>query len=691
MNMKECPNDYTLERWLAIFLGLLFLLPLFAESQEPAKGSPFAPLVRLDDVGTGALLVESPTPGAWLAATTVSTSVDYRVAGVVARGSVTQRFTNPADRCVDALYVFPLPESAAVDRYRLRIGSRTIEGEIRERGEARRIFEEARAEGRRASIVEQHRPNLFSVSISNLGAGESVDVELEFQQTVRWADGRFELRLPLVAPSRYTPSGSDDATLPDPRVERSGDRNPVSIRVELLAGLAVSDLGSESHEVTVTQLGPDGSAGASGDRFDVRLAAGTVPADRDFVLAWRPRLGSEPSAIRYLERDGNESYSLLMLFPPETPAAVTPLPREAIFIIDTSGSMEGASLRQARLALERAVTSLRPGDLFDVIEFNSSTSRLFGELRPADETHVEEAVDWIRALRSTGGTEMLPALREALETPELNPSAVRQVVFVTDGQVSNEDELFEYVARNVGSARLFTVGIGSAPNGHLMSSLARAGRGVYTFIGDTGEVEEAMTLLFRKLDAPVLRDLTLAIDDPRAEYWPDALPDLYQGEPLVIAVRSLSPAPRIQIAGHGAEESWLATPPVSEAPERSGIAKLWARRKIAALSDRIALGGDEAEIRPRIVELGLRYGLVSRYTSFVAVDRQSTGLGGGGCLPETLPVNSPAGGGASHDGVLPQTATPKSLIGVLGLFLLLGATLVAISPPRSRQVRGQKS
>jgi Ca-activated chloride channel family protein len=380
-----------------------------------------------------------------------------------------------------------------------------------------------------------------------------------------------------------------------------------------------------------------------------------------------------------------------MVLPPAESVATANLPREAIFIIDTSGSMEGASLRQARLALERAVTSLRPGDLFDVIEFDSSTSRLFGRLQPVNEENVEDAVDWIRALRSNGGTEMLPALREALETEQLNPTAVRQVVFVTDGQVSNEDELFEYVGRNVGSARLFTVGIGSAPNGHLMSSLARAGRGVYTFIGDTAEVETRMNLLFRKLDAPVLSDLTLAIDDPRAEYWPDSLPDLYAGEPLVVAVRSQSPTPRIQIAGRGAAESWLESPPVADAPERSGIAKLWARRKIEALSDRIALGGDEAEIRPQIVELGLKHGLVTRFTSFVAVDRLSPALGGSGCLPATIPVNSPAGSAANPDGVLPQTATPKSLLGVVGLFLLLGATLVLISPTRSTRVRSRRS
>lgn len=685
MDMKQLGSDYTLERWLAIIFSLLFLLPWIAEGQElPVPGTDDAALVTLDGVGSGSLLIESGVPGAWLEATAVRTEIAYRVTGVIARGSVRQTFRNPANECVDALYVFPLPESAAVDRYRLRAGIRTVEGEIKEKAEARRIFEEARAEGRRASLAEQHRPNLFSVSLSNLGAGETIEVELEFQQTVRWADGSFELRLPLVAPTRYSPAAaSERATgVPDPPVDARGRRNPVSISVDLLAGLPVSEIGSDSHEVTITEVGPagDDARGSGGDRFEIRLASDTVPADRDFVLSWRPRLGGEPQSVRYTERLGDESYSLLMLFPPSGGVTGAILPREAIFVVDTSGSMEGESLRQARLALEHALRSLRPGDLFDVIEFNSSASRLFGALQPADEANVARAVDWVRALRSTGGTEMLPALREALETESINPSAVRQVVFVTDGQVSNEDELYEYVGRSLGATRLFTVGIGSAPNGHLMSSLARAGRGVYTFIGDTALVGERMTELFRKLDAPVLNDLVLAIDDPLAEYWPSTLPDLYAGEPLVVAVRSQRSSPRIQIAGRGAAESWLATPTAVEAPERSGIAKLWARRKIETLSDRIALGADEAEIRPQIVELGLGHGLVTRYTSFVAVDRLSPAIGGAGCIPETIPVNLAHGSAARLDGSLPQTSTPKSVLAVLGLFLLLGAALVVISP-----------
>ncbi|MGK2859540.1 MAG: marine proteobacterial sortase target protein [Thermoanaerobaculia bacterium] len=696
MDMKQIGSDYTLERWLAILFSLLFLLPWIAEAQElPSPAAGDAALVRLDDVGTGSLLVESSVPGAWIEATTVQTEVAYRVTGIVARASVRQTFRNPASECVDALYVFPLPESAAVDRYRLRVGIRTVEGEIREKAEARRIFEQARAEGRRASLVEQHRPNLFSVSLSNLGAGETIEVELEFQQTVRWADGQFELRLPLVAPSRYVSPASSPTSVvvPDPPVDIRARRNPVSITVELLPGLPVRELGSESHEVTITQLGSTRAAAevSEGDRYEIRLTAGSTPADRDFVLGWRPRLGSEPRSVRYTERAGEESYSLLMLFPPSVDVASATLPREAIFVVDTSGSMEGTSIQQARLALERALRSLRPGDLFEVIEFNSSASRLFGALEPADDENIARAVEWVRSLRSRGGTEMLPALREALETEEVNPTAVRQVVFVTDGQVSNEDELLEYVHRSIGSTRLFTVGIGSAPNGHLMASLARAGRGVYTFIGDTAQVEERMTLLFRKLDAPVLTDLVLAIDDPRSEYWPSTLPDLYAGEPLVLAVRSRSASPRIQLAGRGAEESWLATPASTEAPERSGVAKLWARRKIEALSDRIALGGDEAEIRPQIVELGLAHGLVTRFTSFVAVDKLSPAIGGAGCLPEAIPVNAPHGSAMRPDGSLPQTATPRSLFGVVGLFLLLGAALVVITPESRSKVRDQRS
>ncbi len=673
--MKQLTSEYRLERWIAAFIALLFLLPWIAKAQETAPGAAADDsLVRIQDVGQGSLLLRTSLPGSFVEAPIVRTDVSYRITGVVARATVHQSFRNPAATCVDATYVFPLPENAAVDGYRMTVGDRVIVGEIREKGEARAIYEQARADGRRASLVEQQRPNLFSVSISNLGAGETIDIELDLQQTIRWSDGTFSLRFPLVAAPRYSPANATGASapVPTPPIDLRGRRNPVSISIDLESGLPLREFASSSHTIDTTLLGPG--------HYSIRLTESTAPSDRDFVLTWRPALGSEPRAVRYTEQFQGETYTLMMVFPPSDQPGYVRLPRETIFIIDTSGSMEGASIEQARLALVKALHQLTAQDRFDVIEFNSDMARLFGHLEDASAGNVDRAVRWVEALRSRGGTEMLPALQAALGTETANPSAIRQVIFITDGQVGNESELFAYISQNLGASRIFTVGIGSAPNTHLMNSIARAGRGTFTFVGSPGEVEEKMGLLFRKLDSPVLSDLRLSGEGGSTEVWPERIPDLYLGEPLVVTARSKAPLPALALSGRIDARSWNPSPAEVSSSEQRGIAQLWARQKIESLVDSVVLGGDETQIRPIVLDLALRHHLVSRYTSLVAVDLTPAGSHSQ-CESRTIPVNSPDG--RTHaEGDLPQTATPKSLLTLIGVSFLAASALLFVAQRR---------
>jgi Ca-activated chloride channel family protein len=412
----------------------------------------------------------------------------------------------------------------------------------------------------------------------------------------------------------------------------------------------------------------------------VQLAREQVEMDRDFELTWRVA-GAAPQAAMFVQRSGHTEYALLMVVPPQ-PGAVERseyqrLPRETILIVDTSGSMQGASMQQAKLALEQALDTLRPADRFNVVEFNSITRPLFADALPATPANLAEAKAWVRKLQARGGTEMAPALEFALTGRE-TPGYLRQVVFMTDGAVSNEDELFRLITRRLGSSRLFTVGIGSAPNGHFMARAAQFGRGSFTSIGDLKEVGEKMTSLFAKIEAPVLRDVTIRWPDGSAvETFPARVPDLYVGEPVLVAAAAKAPLSTVVVSGVRGNQPWsVALTPAVEA-DAAGVGALWARSKIASLMDEATRGADPALIRPEVVKVALEHHLVSAFTSLVAVDVTPTGPVGGtksAYVKTSLPDGQ----------VLPQTGTAATLLFLMGLLSLLAGAAIALIGRRAR-------
>lgn len=651
-----------------------FILLLLLVSSGYAQDDVRERLIRVDDVGGGSLLIETRHPGVYVEAVTVGTDVAIGVTGMLARARVVQQFVNTLDSCVDAKYVFPLPAGAAVDAYRMRVGGRTIEGEVREREEAKRVFEEARAEGRAASIVERARPNVFSLSLANVGAKETIEVEIEYQATVPFADGVFELRFPTVVAPRYEPASVSDATerepaataagpMPDIRYDPGRRGNPLRLSVDLDPGVPLDSIDSPSHAVDEVHL--------SGTRHMVSLVDQEQPADRDFVLRWTPLLGREPRAARFSETTADGIHGeMLFILPPDTGLGGV-IPKEVVFIIDTSGSMEGPSIAQAKAALHDAVERLRPVDSFEIIEFNSVTRRMFGAHEVVDDRTRAHALGWIDRLRADGGTEMEPALATALDIPILNLSAVRQVVFITDGQVGNEAGLFRFVSSRLGAGRLFVVGIGSAPNENLMRLVAKAGRGTCTFVGRESEVQSKMDALFRKLESPVLTGITIETDEG-VVVQPSPVPDLYAGEPLVVTLRSDRAAPRIRVTARGGS-LWNDDLSRSVSRETSGISRLVAQREVESLEESVILGAAEEEVKTKVIELALANRLVTKYTAFVAVDRSGP-VEGEVCESVPVEVNLPAGWGGIEGGSLPQGGTASRWLLLQGI-ALLGASL----------------
>lgn len=605
----------------------------------------------------------------------VSTDVTIRVAGPVARARVVQTFSNPASDWYEGVYVFPLPENGAVDRLRLRVGGRVIEGEIKERAAARAAYGEARAAGQRAALLDQERPNIFTTQVANIGPGEAVVVELEYQHVLRYDGGRFSLRFPMVVGPRYVPAGPmlvADAARITPPVLRPGSEgnrtNPVTLRVELDAGVPLAAVESSYHRVNIAQPSPE--------RREVVLAEGAVPANRDFELAWAPRAQATPQAAWFTEEKDGRHYGLLMVLPPAA-AATARLAREVVFVIDTSGSMGGASIRQAREALLLALERLGPQDRFEVIEFNSTAQALFGEARDARRENVRRALRWVASLEARGGTEMAAALRLALNGRQ-EEERVRQVVFLTDGAVGNEAALFALLRERLGGSRLFTVGIGSAPNSHFMTRAAQLGRGTFTYIGRIEEVGARMGELFAKLEAPVLKGLEVRWPDgAQVEAWPAKMPDLYAGEPLVMAVALDKLHGDVRLSGERDARRWEAQVPLARHVQAQGVGGVWAREKVSALMASLRDGAAEAEVRARVIEVATAHRLVTRYTSFVAVDRTPARPRDESMKIAAVPTLLPEGWEYGKVfGELPQGSTGSRFALVLGLLaLLLGSAL----------------
>ncbi len=637
------------------------------------------------DVRSGTLLLK--TQAGLVTATRTNTDVTMAISGLVARVSVRQEFENESGDWTEGVYVFPLPDEAAVDRMRLFVGEHFIEGEIREKEQARKDYEQARSEGRKASLVEQERPNLFTTSVANIAPGERVVVEIEYLEDLRYDGGTFAIRFPMALTPRYIPGSpvpdresggwspdttgvSDASRITPPHVAASQDHR-ISLEARIDAGMPLQTVASRYHPVDVSE---------DSGRYTVSLTHDAVPLDHDFELVWRAVPSAVPRAMLFRETIGGQPHYLLMVVPPDAANDVpVPMPRELIFVVDTSGSMHGASLAQAKEALGRALDGLAAGDRFNIIEFNTNTRALYHRSVPADATNIGHARRFVERLEANGGTEMRPALQLALDAASLQ-GWLRQVVFITDGSVGNEEELYSMIESRLGSARLFTVGIGSAPNSWFMRKAAELGRGTFVVISALYEVGEQMERLFDKLAKPQVTGIS--IDWPGGavtESYPDVVPDLYVGEPVTVRMRAsaaFQAGSSMRVSGNSVAGAWTRELALDSDTDHPGIAALWARAKISALHDEERRGGNAEALRKAIVDTAVGHHLVSKYTSLIAVARTPVRPAGAALAREQVPSLLPYGQNMNAIFGFPATATDAAVLQRRGLLTLLAALLL---------------
>jgi len=606
----------------------------------------------------------------------IDTGIQIDITGLVARVEVTQQFTNRGGGWAEGIYRFPLPQGAAVDRMLVKVENRILEGEIQEKETARRTYQKAKDAGQTATIVEQQRRNQFETRVANIGPGETIDITISYLQNVSYSDFSYHLRLPMTFTPRWEPAQQPDnsnagllQTAPWLQQATSTNGHSLKLQANLVSAVEFATIESRYHDVDIRQVT---------NGYRIELLNPHEVTDRDFELSWTPSLQSQPSAALTTFNDGESVYAQLMLAPPLADA-IAPQPREVILIIDTSGSMEGDSLAQAKTALSHALKSLGPDDYFNLLQFNSVTEQLFDQSVPVTQTSLYMAHNFITSLNANGGTDMAPALKSALAMPAI-PQLMRQVVFITDGAVGNETRLLEMVAQDLDRSRMFTVAIGHAPNSWFMRKAAEIGRGSYVHIGKPDEVEEQMSALWGRIQLPALTDICVDWGDS-AEYYPEIIPDLYAGEPLWLLARLPSEPTMIGLCGSFNDLDWNMNvnswDAAASGPAGDNLAKLWARKKIEALEDGLMFGADPELTQLEITGVALDYGLLTRHTSLVAVDKTPRRGSGDSLAQSNVPGLLPAGSSTQVAGY-PSTASGWLTQSLLSLFVLLLATSMLV-------------
>lgn len=611
------------------------------------------------------------------------TKVDVKLLGPIADVTVLQHYRNEGTRPIEARYVFPGSTGAAVGAMTVRIGDRVIAASIREKQAARIEFDAAKKEGRTAALLEQHRPNVFGMNVANILPGDDVRVELRYTELIVPRDGRYEFVFPTVVGPRYNSPQGDarrETWVAHPTL-RAGERpnHGFELDVALLTPVPVAEVASPSHRIELQRSGEDHVDVTLGDAGD-----GGAPAnDRDFVLQYRLAGDAVRSGVmlhqgRGGDAPGDENYFLAMVQPPAAvePAAV--LPREYLFVVDISGSMHGFPLDTAKVLMQELLGGLRPIDRFNVLLFAGSSKTLAAESVPASQANVAAALRLLRETAGGGGTEIVPALERIAAMPKRHDVS-RTVVLVTDGYVAVERKVFELVRRQLGEANVFAFGIGSSVNRHLIEGIARAGQGE-AFVITKPQFAAAQAQRFRRMiDAPVMTRVSARFEGLQAdEIEPRALPDLLGQRPLVLYGKWRGDArdAKLVVEGLAAGGPLRLEVPVDGRVTRDGDAlrHLWARARIAALSDEEALVGGQPH-KAAITALGLKHGLLTDYTSFIAVDRIVRHTSG--AAPDQVQQPSPMPQGVSNLAVgaeLPSTPEPGAWAAAfvtMGMLVLL--------------------
>jgi Ca-activated chloride channel homolog len=584
------------------------------------------------------------------------TDVKAQISGFLSRVTVTQEFENPFKEKIEAIYTFPLPQNAAVDDMTMLVGNRTVRGKILRREEAEAVYEAAKNRGQTASLLNQERPNIFTQSVANILPGEQIKITITYVETLKYEEGSYEFVFPMVVGPRYipgnatgaqgncfapdsdgVPDGSKVTPAPAPPGMRAG--HDISLDVTLDAGLPIDALNSKTHDVAVERPN-DRSA-----RITLRDLA-TIP-NKDFILRYDVA-GKKIEDAVLTHSSGTGGFFTLMLQPPERVTAADVTPKELVFVLDTSGSMQGFPIEKAKETMKLALDNLYPSDTFNLITFSGDEHILFPEPVPATKENLAKAQAFLESRQGSGGTEMMKAIKASMD-PSDKQNHIRIVCFMTDGYVGNDLQIIGEVQKHP-NARVFAFGIGNSVNRFLLDNMAKYGRGEVEYLSLNDDGSAAARRMHERIRNPLLTDISvdwngLAVSD----VYPKTIPDLFSAKPVILTGRySGNGKGTIRLKGKVSGRDFVREIPVdfSSAQSRDVLATLWARTRVDDLMSQDFNGAQQGnmkdEVKQSIIQLGLDYRLMTQFTSFVAVEEMIV-TDGGAPRRIDVPVEVPEG------------------------------------------------
>jgi Ca-activated chloride channel family protein len=587
------------------------------------------------------------------------TSVNAEVSGYVARVTVTQVFNNPYEKKIEGIYTFPLPDSSAVDQMEMRIGKRVIKGDVKTRETAQQIYSNAKDQGYVAALLDQERPNIFTQSVANIEPGHKIAITLKYVELLPFENGKFGFAFPTVVGPRFEPGipatkyerggvqqGTDqvpDASRITPRYAGKGVRagHDISIRVHVNAGVPIGEVLSASHEVSISQSDPMNAT--------VTLSNKSTIPNRDFVVGWT--VGADKMRSGYLTnaKDGR-GFVTLMLIPPKRVSSEEAAPKEMIFVVDRSGSQEGAPIEKAKDVLNYVIDHMNPHDTIQIFSFSDKTESCFERPVGANRFTRAKAKSYVNGLSANGGTEMADAVRKACAVPA-DGHRLRIVTLLTDGYIGNDSDVLALVKELRANSRWFPFGTGDSVNRYLIDEMARAGGGEPEVVLLNDSAEEAGKKFYSRISSPVLTDIKVKFDGLSvSDVIPGAVSDLWAERPLYIKARYDRPGSgTVHLTGFcGAkryEETLAVTLPANQSNNQA-LGSVWARSKVAELTAEDYAGSQSGKMRSdlkdKIVRLALEHHLLTPFTSFIAVDTSRT-TSGGTASKVAVPLELPSG------------------------------------------------
>jgi Ca-activated chloride channel family protein len=700
-------REVNMKKWKTgtLIIGLAFCLCLMAGkalSQENQNANPPEPKategLSPDKSGQAGALNVIDKEGKPLGNCPLKhTDVKAEISGYVARVNVTQEFGNPFKEKIEAIYTFPLSSNGAVDDMLMKVGERTIKGQIKKREEARKIYEAARDSGRVASLLDQERPNIFTQSVANIMPGESVTVMISYVEILKYEDGEYSFNFPMVVGPRYIPGsptgneGAPDVRRPDtigtivppkafgeaergtgwspdttqvpdaskitPPVTPEGTRagHDISISVNLNAGIPIKRIDSKLHEIDTSNV--------SDSTKQITLKSKDTIPNKDFILNWEVAGDKIEDAILTTGKDGNGFFTMI-LQPPKRPLKSEITPKEMVFVIDCSGSMSGYPVETAKQAMKLCIEMMNENDTFNIIGFAAGQLALFDKPQPNTKENMEKGLKFLAERTGGGGTEMLSCINAVLNVPE-DSQHLRIVCFMTDGYVGDDMTILGAIKKKLGNARLFPFGIGGSVNRFLLDNMALMGKGEvdYVTLGEPGH--RAAERFHERIACPLLTDISIDWGGLEiSDIYPKSIPDLFSAKPVVLKGRYTKPGKteitlKGKIVGKDFSRKIQVVLPENNQANNS-LGSIWARARIDDLMSQdwegVQSGNTKGDVKELITHLGLEFRLMTQYTSFVAVE-EMTITEGGKPTTITVPVEMPEG--VSYEGVFGATGNEK--------------------------------